>query len=48
MKTMDFASWQGAAVANLGSNSRSYCEDEQRRQGAKDTFSCFGIWEADR
>ncbi|MDP1706073.1 MAG: hypothetical protein Q8N54_01090 [Sulfurimicrobium sp.] len=43
MKTMDSGLWQGANR----SNSHAYCEDEQRRQGPEDAFSCSGICEAD-
>ncbi len=43
MKTMDSGLWQGANR----SNSRAYCEDEQRRHGPEDVFSCSGICEAD-
>ena len=42
MKTMDFALWLGANR----SHSRNG-EDEQKRHGAKDAFSCFGNCEAD-
>jgi hypothetical protein len=43
MKTMDSGRWQGANR----SNSHVYCEDEQRRHGPEDAFSCSGICEAD-
>jgi hypothetical protein len=43
MKTMDCGLWQGANR----SNSCDYCEDEQRRHGPQDAFSCSGICEAD-
>lgn len=43
MKAMACGLWQGAKR----SNSCDYCEDEQRRHGPQDTFSCSGICEAD-
>ena len=43
MKTMESGVWLGANR----SNSRSYCEDEQRRHGTQGAFSCFGTCEAD-
>lgn len=43
MKAMDFDSGQGANR----SHSRSYGEDEQRRHGTKDAFSCSDIYAAD-
>lgn len=39
MKVLDLCSWLGAAVANLGSDSRSYREDAQQHQGRKDKLS---------
>jgi len=44
MKTMYSGLWQNANR----SNSRSYCEDEQRRHGTEGAFSCSGTCEADR
>jgi len=37
MKAQDLCSWPGANR----SDSRSYREDEQQRQGRKDQLSCF-------
>jgi hypothetical protein len=47
MKAPDLRFWLGAAVGNLGSDSRSYREDEQQRQERKDKLSCFVNCEAD-
>ena len=47
MKVPDLRSWLGAEFANLGSDSRSYREDEQQRQGRKEQLSCFANCEAD-
>jgi hypothetical protein len=41
MKMTDSDSGKGANR----SHSRSYGEDEQRRHGAEDAFSCSGIYE---
>jgi hypothetical protein len=43
MKVPDLRSWLGANH----SDSRSYREDEQQRQGRKDQLSCFANCEAD-
>ena len=43
MKVPDLRSWLGANR----SDSRSYREDEQQRQGRKDKLSCFANCEAD-
>jgi hypothetical protein len=47
MKVLDLCSWLGAEFANLGNNSRSYCEDEQQRQGRKDKLLCSVDCDAD-
>lgn len=39
MKAPNLWLWLGAEFANLGSNSPSYCEDEQQRQGHKGKLS---------
>jgi hypothetical protein len=46
-KAPDLRPWLGAAVAKIGSDSRSYREDEQQRHGRKDKLSGSVICEAD-
>jgi hypothetical protein len=47
MKAPDLRAWLGAELANFGSDSRRYREDEQQRQGGKDKLSCSANCEAD-